>query len=268
MSVCNPSACLSFSKISWQSSFADRGHLLLRTPGPSHLGLAYVLLVETNPFLELVVIFPDYAIRTSLGTFSIFFRYNAHLFHVKKFPFPLLDFVFSVAFLVIALIVYLVLYIFYYKISILPKEDIDTGFGSTAHLDYSFYLLVGGVGCSAFNFLLLLLSGLRMSCGCTQEAEKIMDNGIILYWLEYLSPPDNVICLHDCFKLNYCGWLYFRGYQFSWIELKWLIRGVRNLWPLYFPSWFIQKIAILWVLEFVDWTLHENHENWYPKPRK
>ena len=37
----------------------------------SHLGLAYVLLVETNPFLELVVIFPDCAIRISLGTFSI-----------------------------------------------------------------------------------------------------------------------------------------------------------------------------------------------------
>ena len=29
---------------------ADRGRLLLRTPGPVPLGLAYVLLVETNPF--------------------------------------------------------------------------------------------------------------------------------------------------------------------------------------------------------------------------
>ena len=37
----------------------------------SHLSLAYVLLFETNPFPELVVIFPDYALRTSLGTFSI-----------------------------------------------------------------------------------------------------------------------------------------------------------------------------------------------------
>ena len=42
------------------------GHLV-----PSHLGLAYVLLVETNPFPEPVIIFPDYALRTSLGTFSI-----------------------------------------------------------------------------------------------------------------------------------------------------------------------------------------------------
>ena len=50
---------------------ANRGRLLLRTPGPVPLGLAYVLLVETNPFSELVVIFPDYALRISLGTFSI-----------------------------------------------------------------------------------------------------------------------------------------------------------------------------------------------------
>ena len=48
---------------------ANRGRLLLRTPGP--LGLAYVLLVETNSFPELIVIFPDYAFRISLGTSSI-----------------------------------------------------------------------------------------------------------------------------------------------------------------------------------------------------
>ena len=50
---------------------ADRGSLLLRTPGPAPLGLAYILLVETNPFSELVVIFPDYALLMSIGTFSI-----------------------------------------------------------------------------------------------------------------------------------------------------------------------------------------------------
>ena len=42
---------------------------------PPHLGLAYALLVETNPFSELVVIFPDNAIQTSLGTFSILLLY-------------------------------------------------------------------------------------------------------------------------------------------------------------------------------------------------
>ena len=41
------------------------GHLV-----PSHLGLACVLLVETNHFPELIF-FSDYSLRTSLGTFSI-----------------------------------------------------------------------------------------------------------------------------------------------------------------------------------------------------
>ena len=36
---------------------ADRGHLLLRTPGPVPLGLAYVLLVEANPFPNLSLFF-------------------------------------------------------------------------------------------------------------------------------------------------------------------------------------------------------------------
>ena len=50
---------------------ADRGRLLLRTTGPVPFWLAYVLLVETNPFSELVVIFTDYALRISLGTFQV-----------------------------------------------------------------------------------------------------------------------------------------------------------------------------------------------------
>ena len=48
----------------------DMGRLLLRSPGPVPLGLAYVLLDETNPFSELVS-FTDYALRISLRTFSI-----------------------------------------------------------------------------------------------------------------------------------------------------------------------------------------------------
>ena len=35
----------------------DRGRLLLRTPGPVPLGLAYVLLVETNPFPNLLLFY-------------------------------------------------------------------------------------------------------------------------------------------------------------------------------------------------------------------
>ena len=57
---------------------ADRGRLLLHTPGPIHLGLAYVLLVENNPFYELIVIFPDYALRIFLCTISILLHYVIH----------------------------------------------------------------------------------------------------------------------------------------------------------------------------------------------
>ena len=35
---------------------------------------SYLLLVETNSFPKLVIILPDYAFRTSLGTFSILLR--------------------------------------------------------------------------------------------------------------------------------------------------------------------------------------------------
>ena len=41
----------------WRVWHADRGRLLLRTPGPVPLGLAYVLLVETNPFPNLSLFF-------------------------------------------------------------------------------------------------------------------------------------------------------------------------------------------------------------------
>ena len=57
---------------------------------------------------------------------------------------------------------------------------------------------------------------------------------------------------------KYCGWLYFHGYKFSWIEQNWHICGVP------FPSQFIHKIANSWVLELVDQILYENHENRYP----
>ena len=64
----------------------DRGRLLLRTPGPVPLGLACVLLVET----ELVVILPDYALRISLGTFSILLcqLYCPYQLYMFKFHTP------------------------------------------------------------------------------------------------------------------------------------------------------------------------------------
>ena len=41
---------------------------------------------------------------------------------------------------------------------------------------------------------------------------------------------DEILVLVQKFQQIYCGWLYFRGYQFSWIWQKSLIRGVQNSW--------------------------------------
>ena len=56
---------------------ADRGRLLLQTPGPVSLGLAYVLLVETNPFPNLSLFF-----RTMLFEYlSVLSRFYFHGLH-------------------------------------------------------------------------------------------------------------------------------------------------------------------------------------------
>ena len=64
---------------------ADRGSLLLRTPGSVPLGLAYVLLVEANPFFRICCYFPDYALRISLGTFSNLLMYQFSIFCYTAF---------------------------------------------------------------------------------------------------------------------------------------------------------------------------------------
>ena len=57
---------------------ADRGRLLLRTPGPVPLGLAYVLFVETNPFPNLSLFF-----RTMLFEYpSVLSRF--YLVHLSR----------------------------------------------------------------------------------------------------------------------------------------------------------------------------------------
>ena len=59
---------------------ADRGRLLLRTPGPVPLGLAYVLLVETNPFPNLSLFY-----RTMLFEYPSVLSRFCFLMHVSKF---------------------------------------------------------------------------------------------------------------------------------------------------------------------------------------
>ena len=58
---------------------ADRGRLLLRTPGPVPLGLAYVLLVETNPFPNLSLFY-----RTMLFEYPSVLSRFCLIYHKKK----------------------------------------------------------------------------------------------------------------------------------------------------------------------------------------
>ena len=53
---------------------ADRGRLLLRTPGPVPLGLAYILLVETNPFPNLSLFYRT--MLSNIPRYFLDFAYN------------------------------------------------------------------------------------------------------------------------------------------------------------------------------------------------
>ena len=78
----------------WRVWHADRGRLLLRTPGPVPLGLAYVLLVETNPFLNsslfyrtMLFEYPSVLSRFCFGRLLWKFTivYNFILYYIKHF---------------------------------------------------------------------------------------------------------------------------------------------------------------------------------------
>lgn len=79
------------------------------------------------------------------------------------------------------MVVYLVLFFQYYKEGLMPWEDQLDDFVSDADLDFSFYMLMAAFIIFLLNLGFLFLSGIKFSCGFTREAEKVMDNGIILY---------------------------------------------------------------------------------------
>ena len=69
---------------------ADSGRLLLRTPGPVPLGLAYVLLVETNPFPNLSLFYRTmlFEYTSVLSRFCLhkhFSSLRAHCFSLPKY---------------------------------------------------------------------------------------------------------------------------------------------------------------------------------------
>ena len=70
---------------------ADRGLLLIRTPSPVPLRTCICSTCWDQPFRRTCRYFPDYALRTSIGTFSILFghsftftKYSVHFKYTKK----------------------------------------------------------------------------------------------------------------------------------------------------------------------------------------
>ena len=100
--------------------------------------------------------------------------YNKHVY----------NFIFPVIFSLLGVIIYVVLFQTNFANNVLPGDDyqIQT-FRTKGHtsLDYSFYFTVGSLAGYLFNLLLLMCSGYKLRCVCTQEADKAIDNGIILY---------------------------------------------------------------------------------------
>lgn len=87
----------------------------------------------------------------------------------------------ALLFSLLAMVVYLVLFFQYYKKSILQQDEQALGFVTQVELDFSFYMLMSTVLLFTINMAFLFLTGIKFSCGFTREAEKVMDNGIILY---------------------------------------------------------------------------------------
>lgn len=93
-------------------------------------------------------------------------------------------FIFPVIFSLLGVIIYVVLFQTNFANNVLSREDYQTQtFRTKGHtsLDYSFYFTVGSLAGYLFNLLLMMCSGYKLRCVCTQEADKAIDNGIILY---------------------------------------------------------------------------------------
>ncbi|VDI74528.1 Hypothetical predicted protein [Mytilus galloprovincialis] len=85
-------------------------------------------------------------------------------------------------FMLIGVILFAVLFQTNFAKNVLPQNDYGYHtFRTDSSLDYSFYFTVGSLVGFLLNLLLLMFSGYSVRCACTQEANKAIDNGIILY---------------------------------------------------------------------------------------
>ncbi|XP_041368265.1 clarin-3-like isoform X2 [Gigantopelta aegis] len=88
----------------------------------------------------------------------------------------------ALIFSLLACLLYVGLFVSGIQKNILPKEDVDIGWTSEGrtYLDYSFYLVVGAAGSFLFSVIVLMFSGLQLSCSYSSASEKEVD-GMILY---------------------------------------------------------------------------------------
>ncbi|CAC5425880.1 CLRN [Mytilus coruscus] len=85
-------------------------------------------------------------------------------------------------FMSIGVILFAVLFQTNFAENVLPQNDYKYHtFRTESSLDYSFYFTVGSLVGFLLNLVLLMFSGYSVRCACTQEANKAIDNGIILY---------------------------------------------------------------------------------------
>ena len=111
---------------------------------------------------------------------------------------------FSVLFVIVELALFLALYLTTLQNNYLLKEEyINDKFDikKNTGLGFSFFLIPGAAFLYLINIIILVASGYKLRCSFGSEAEKVVDNGMILYWgrlrtMEYQKGID-VVFLED-----------------------------------------------------------------------
>lgn len=86
-------------------------------------------------------------------------------------------------FCLIEVVIFLVLFLTSLSKNFLVIQTDRTSFDVEGHtsLGYSFFLVVGATLLYLVNIILLVCTGYKLKCSFSSEAEKVVDNGVILY---------------------------------------------------------------------------------------
>ena len=90
---------------------------------------------------------------------------------------------FSVLFTLAEVVIFLVLFLTSLSKNFLIMENDRNKFTVDGHtsLGYSFFLIIGATLLYLLNIVLLVCTGYKLKCSFKSEAEKVVDNGMILY---------------------------------------------------------------------------------------